>query len=117
MPTPALVAMSTPPACQDHLSLGRVVRHLSEAPYLTIRQRSVACIRIKVIAIRRSSRILGRSLRAQSSGGPRRSSPPSRLIQLFTKQFHKVISRKSGLPASEVLGSSTSGIRAFSEEE
>src|SRR5215211_7453745 len=29
VPTPALVVMSVPPDCQEHLSLGRFARHLS----------------------------------------------------------------------------------------
>jgi len=55
MPTPALIVMGAlPPTRQDHLSLGRVAWHLSEALLLTMGQRFVvcACIRVNVIAIR-----------------------------------------------------------------
>src|SRR5215204_903777 len=36
MPTPALVLKGAPPARQEHLSLGRVVRYISNALFLTM---------------------------------------------------------------------------------
>src|SRR5215207_9997289 len=55
MPTPALVVKGVPPACYEHLSLGRVARHLSVALFLTTRETGSGL----PVALR--SRILGRS--------------------------------------------------------
>src|SRR5687768_10012768 len=63
MPTPALIVMGVlPPTRQDHLSLGRVAWHLSEALLLAMGQRYVVCMqRVNIIAIRCRSRDIGQN--------------------------------------------------------